>query len=280
MRLIVIVAVLLIAFSGAAGQRIAIITPLDSKMDADYAGSLAAFLASQGARPVDRSLAAAALHAASFSDAFNLSATEAKRLAAAIGCEYLVIVRSDVLRRASFSRPDYFEAFAAIYLVSGRSGRLADWRLTSFEGVSTSDASRKLIGSSGAEAADIFNKLRLHSVAERMEKTPDSIEEVPDENSQASKGLRPPIPYRRIKPEYSQRAGFYNVRATVDALVDISDTGEVLRVEIVRWAGFDLDESVAKTIKNMNWRPAMQNGKPLAMRVLLRYNFKNLENEQ
>jgi hypothetical protein len=48
---------------------------------------------------------------------------------------------------------------------------------------------------------------------------------------------------------------------------------------ITRWAGFELDESVAKAVRSMNWRPAERNGKPLPVRFLLRYNFKKIEKD-
>jgi outer membrane biosynthesis protein TonB len=45
-------------------------------------------------------------------------------------------------------------------------------------------------------------------------------------------------------------------------------------VDVVRWAGFGLDEATTETVRQMHFRPAMRNGSPVAMRVLLRYNFR------
>jgi TonB family protein len=64
----------------------------------------------------------------------------------------------------------------------------------------------------------------------------------------------------------------------VDVLVDISADGEVSRTEIVRWAGFGLDEAVTSTVGQMHFRPAMREGAPVPARVLLRYNFRRLSN--
>jgi hypothetical protein len=36
---------------------------------------------------------------------------------------------------------------------------------------------------------------------------------------------------------------------------------------------------VTDAVRAMNWRPAMRGGKPLPMRVLLRYNFTKVEKE-
>jgi TonB family protein len=99
------------------------------------------------------------------------------------------------------------------------------------------------------------------------------IEEVPDDASPQASGLRLPQPYRRIRPAYPETAARAEVEATVDVLVDMDSEGEVIRVEIVRWAGFGLDDETVKTIRKMHFRPAMRDGTPIPMRVLLRYNF-------
>jgi hypothetical protein len=53
-----------------------------------------------------------------------------------------------------------------------------------------------------------------------------------------------------------------------------------MRTQIVRWAGYGLDEAVTETVRRMNWRPATRGGKALPIRVLLRYNFKKIEKEE
>lgn len=105
------------------------------------------------------------------------------------------------------------------------------------------------------------------------------IEEVPEAGSSEAKNLHPPMPYKRIRPECTREAYYYSIRATVDAVVDIDRNGAVTALEIRRWAGFGLDESVIEAINKMNWRPAERNGKTLPMRVLLRYNFTKIEKE-
>ena len=105
------------------------------------------------------------------------------------------------------------------------------------------------------------------------------IEEMPADDSPAAKNFRSPLPYRRLSPQYTTTAYLYSVAATVDIEVDFDETGKILRTEIVRWAGFGLDEAVTETVRKMNWRPATRAGKPLPIRVLLRYNFKKIEEE-
>ena len=56
--------------------------------------------------------------------------------------------------------------------------------------------------------------------------------------------------------------------------VDLDEKGEVTRVEIARWAGFGLDEATIETVRQLHFFPAMRNGTPIPLRVLLRYNFR------
>ena len=112
------------------------------------------------------------------------------------------------------------------------------------------------------------------------EKPSRRIEEMPPENSPEAKNFRSPVPYKRIKPEYTGVAYLYGIAATVDILLDLDEKGNILRTEIVRWAGYGLDEAVTDAVRKMNWRPAERAGKPLPLRVLLRYNFKKVEKER
>ncbi|HEV8168399.1 MAG TPA: energy transducer TonB, partial [Pyrinomonadaceae bacterium] len=101
------------------------------------------------------------------------------------------------------------------------------------------------------------------------------IEEAPeDEKAAEVQGLRTPRPYRRLRPEYPQSAARADAEATVDVVVDVGADGEVGEIQIVRWGGFGLDESTIATVRQLHFFPAMKNGTPIPMRVMLRYNFR------
>ena len=259
--------------------RVGVIVPDDGVIAVGYSKKLADAL-SDRIVVLDEALVRSAFDAQHIDDPFNQSQSEAKRLASAAGCEFIVLVRADTLRRASFERDDYYESFAAVYLVSARTGSLVSWQLKTFEAPSQEKATGSLFLSAHSVADDLISKMNAASSLERNRSMISSIETVPDDAAQRAQDLRPPVPYKRIKPAYTRVAGFYNVRATIDVLADISETGDVTRTEVVRWTGYGLDESVVATIRSMNWRPATRNGKPLAMRVLLRYNFTKIENGQ
>jgi TonB family protein len=99
------------------------------------------------------------------------------------------------------------------------------------------------------------------------------IEEAPDPGTEAN-GLQLPRPYRRLRPSYPDSAARADAEGTVDVLADLDKEGEVMNVEIARWAGFGLDQAALETVRQLHFFPALLDGVPLPMRVLLRYNFR------
>jgi TonB family protein len=101
------------------------------------------------------------------------------------------------------------------------------------------------------------------------------IAEAPeDDKSAAAEGLRLPRPYRRLMPGYPETAAVAEAEGTVDVLIDLDAGGEVMRVEVVRWAGFGLDEATVENVRRLHFFPAMRDGVAIPIRVLLRYNFR------
>jgi hypothetical protein len=275
-RLIVAAWMLLLFASVGLSQRIAIIAPERSPHDIAYIESLSENFRLP-LRVLDHSMADTAFRSTAVVTPFNMSVTEARAAASVIGCDILLLIRSGEQRRASFAKPEYYEAFAFLYLIDGRSGKLISWRRSFFEADTQVAASKTLAESVASTAATLTREILDHCLSETHRAA--SIEDVPAEGSPAAVGLKPPIPYRRIKPAYTETAFLYDVRATIDAEADIGADGTVLALHFVRWAGFGLEESVEKAVRQMNWRPAMRNGKPLPMRILLRYNFTKVDKE-
>jgi TonB family protein len=263
----------------AAAQKIAVIAPENIGHSSKYAAKMHDSLGAKF-NILDESLSETAFRSAAAENPFNLSIDAAKTIGAAIGCEYYALVKSKNQRRSTFEKKDFYESFAVVYVVSTRTGRLVFWKLQSFEAANETDAEKLLFASTGNLASEIYEKLKAATAKETGENPARKIEEVPAENSIDEKNFRPPLPFKRIKPEYTRLAYVYDVTATIDVLVNVEADGAITKIEIARWAGFGLDESVAETVRKMNWRPAERNGKPLPMRVLLRYNFKRIEKEE
>ena len=226
---------------------------------------------------LDGEMSKAAFRSVKADSPFNLTLTQAKDIGEVMGCDFFLLVRTGTLRRSSFAKDEYYESFATVFFVNARSGRLVNWELKTFEADSIIESERLLFTSTQIFADEIVG--RIKAFIKTAANISNSIEEVSTAESAASKDFRSPMPYKRIKPEYTRAAYLYDIRATVDVTVDIDQEGKIAAVEIARWAGFDLDESVIEAVRKMNWRPAYRNGKALPMRVLLRYNFIKIEKE-
>ncbi len=224
---------------------------------------------------IDSSLSESVFISKQFENSFNLSLDESKNLGSAIGCNFFVLIKTDSLQRFSLEENSYFESYAAFYLVSSRTGRLVFWQLKTFKGKDAAESKTKLLNSTDEISLEFFEEIKKAQEIELAEENI-KIEKLPDENSPEAKDFRPPLPFNRLRPEYTKTAFLYGVTATVDVIVDFDKNGKILRTEVARWTGFGLDESAVKTINTMNWRPAERNGEFLPMRILLRYNFKKI----
>lgn len=222
---------------------------------------------------IDEDLAATAFASFKFATPTNLSVAEASAVGEAMGCDAFIIINAATIRRTSFEKPVYFESYATIFVVDTRTGKLFKWLRPYIETLTEPEGLPSLLQTLEVTAGEITRAIQdAKAVDDAFERS--TIEVLPDA---PEKQLKPPIPYRRIKPSYTDAAEKLGIAATVEILVDIDAAGEIIRTKIARWAGYGLDESVENAVREMNWRPAYRNGRPVPMRVLLRYNFKRLD---
>jgi TonB family protein len=232
---------------------------------------------------LDRDLAHVAARGAGYTGSLNLSLTEARNLGAVIGSDFFVLGDAQTLRRSPSAAPIYFEAYASIFLVSARTGRLITWERPNFRAATAAAAEHSLL--TELAGAPLRNRILVSAhraeVDERAERTivvdaeTPIIEEAPDDDKvAAAEGLRLPKPYRRFVPVYPETAAAAEAEAVVDVLVDLDSSGEVQRAEVVRWGGFGLDQATVDTIRKLHFFPAMRAGVAVPIRVLLRYNFR------
>jgi TonB family protein len=231
---------------------------------------------------LDRDMARAAARGAGYAGSLNMTLAEARSLGSSIGCDFYVTGDAQTIRRSSTARAVYFESYASVFIVSSRTGRLVFWERPSAEADTNAGAEASLLALLDARAGERYASA-LSNVFEREERErfrPADEEQgavidlSKDEGADSLKDLREPAPYRRLRPAYTDAAYRAEAEATVDASVEIDSGGEVREVSIVRWAGFGLDEEVASTVRRMHFRPAEREGEPVAVRVLLRYNFR------
>ena len=234
---------------------------------------------------IDREESRAAARGVGYAGSLNMTLEEARDLGGALGCDFFLTGDAQTLRRSPSSAPVYYEAYASIFIVSARTGRLILWDRPSFEAASANEAEKPLLDELNVRAAryrDTIKKAAQLELSERAEviasvgaEVAHLVEDAPDDEAAAlSRGIRLPHPYRRLRPAYPETAARAEVTATVDVQLEIDAEGEVSRAEITRWAGFGLDEATLSTVRQLHFRPAMRDGVPVPIRILLRYNFR------
>lgn len=263
----------------AAGQRVAAVVPEEDPISRQFVQALESEIRAAGLATTDSGSAKAAFSSLQPETPLNLTADQAKLIGSAIGADSYLLVRCVTQRRTSLQRVGYFESSAAIFVVSSRTGRLVHWSSRSFDSDSEEGAERGLIADAPAAALEVANAIKTTFRSELAAASAHTFPEVPAEGSPEAQNYRPPVPYNRIRPKYTTKAYLFGVQATVEIEASIAADGSVAAVEIVRWAGYGLDESVVDAVRSMNWRAAERNGKSLSTRVLLRYNFKKIDAE-
>lgn len=232
----------------------------------------------------DREESRAAARGLGYSGSLNMTLAEARDLGGALGTDFYITGDAQTLRRSPSTGAAYYEAYASVFIVSSRTGRLVLWDRPSFAAAKPDEAQDTLLkelqkrAAHYAQAVWQARETELSERAQVLERVPvfiPVIEDAPeDEATAARQGLRLPQPYRRLRPDYPETAARAEAEATVDVQLEIDTRGEVSRVEVVRWAGFGLDEAAVNTVRQLHFAPARREGQAVPMRVLLRYNFR------
>lgn len=234
-------------------------------------------------RLVDPDLSAAAARGVGYAGSLNMSVAEAKDLGIAIDSEFFIIGDAQTLRRSSSTRPVYYESYSSLFIISSRTGRLIYWDRLAAESDNPKDAEDRLgktlaTTQTADQCLEAIKKAQLDERNERalsIDANVPIVEDAPnDEKTAASEGLRLPRPYRRLRPPYPESAARAEAEGTVDVLLDVGADGEISQIKLARWAGFGLDETTVATVRQLHFFPAMRDGAPIPMRVLLRYNFR------
>lgn len=230
---------------------------------------------------VNREQSRAAARGVGYAGSLNLTLAEARDLGGAVGCDFYFTGEAQTLRRTSSARPDYFESYASLFLVSAGTGKLILWEEFNAESNTPVEAERNLLAELRARAARYPELIFKTQAAERIERQlareregAGAFETAPEDDSPAAVNYRAPQPYRSLRPVYTAMAARVAAQATVDALVAVDAAGEVKDIEIVRWGGYGLNEAVIAVVRQLHFRPATRDGRAIPIRVLLRYNFR------
>jgi TonB family protein len=231
---------------------------------------------------VERSMVQSALAGVSYDGSINMSLLEARRLGSAIGCDFFIIGKAEVVTRSESVNQTHHEAIVGVMIVDGRSGKLALFDLVTAKAGSPDTALNLLSQSLARRASRYLEEIREFSSARmliaptRTDGPAEPIEDLPIEGSPRSIGFTAPEFLNRVKPEYTAEAERADISASVEANAVLRSNGEIGEIEILRWAGFGLDEAAEKAIRQLQFKPATRNGQPVSVRALIRYNFRRV----
>ena len=146
-------------------QKIAVLAPEKNPSTENFIEKLEVAFP-ENAKVLDDALGDAAYRSQSFDKPFNLTLAQAKNVGAAIGCDFFLLIKTGDLKRASSARGNFYESFAAIFVVSARTGRLVFFTVESRESNVQKDAQARLFDSAKFLATEIFERIKIARAAE------------------------------------------------------------------------------------------------------------------
>lgn len=231
---------------------------------------------------IDEAQIKPALKALAYKGSVNFSVEEARGLGSAIGSDFFIIGKTDAAMRSEMANETHAESIVGLMIVDSRSGALAVFDFILEKAANIEAAQNKAAQTLASRVHLYLEKMNEFRTA-RESFTPVSdevVEDLPDTESALAAGFKAPEFSNRVKPDYTEEASLADITATVEANVVFKKTGEVGVVEIVRWAGFGLDEAAIRAIRQLKFKAATRDGKGINVRALIRYNFRRVgENE-
>jgi TonB family protein len=141
------------------------------------------------------------------------------------------------------------------------------------------------------EADSLLHRIFVSSESELIETVPDywrpflqkqtsttpppgALTEIKKDSPEAIERINPPTvtapkPVYTPAPEYSDLARKFGMQGTVVLEAIIDKTGAVIQPEILRPVGFGLDEQAITKVRTWKFKPAMRDGKPVAVKMAL-----------
>ena len=223
-----------------------------------------------------------ALAGVGYDGSINMSAQDARRLGAALGCDFFIIGKAETLTRSERENQSHEETLVGLMMVDGRSGHLAVFDFIAEKSATREaslDGAAKTLAARAPGYVDRIVEFRAarFRIQAPSSSADDPVEDIPDEGSTRPAGFSPPAFLNRVKPEYTPEADRAGISATVEAKAVFRRSGEVGEIEITRWAGFGLDESAARAIRQLKFKPATRDGRPVSVRAIVRYNFRRTD---
>lgn len=227
---------------------------------------------------LDEDLTRAATRGAGYSGNLNFSRDEARAFGLSLGCDFYVLGKVLIARRAGTGEQFYFEALAGLFFVETRTGRLLLFDYQSAKAEQDANARQQLFELLREQWPRYTETLKQAQARHANEisnvgKQPTTVLDVFTDETTPT-GTQQPVFYQRLKPEYTTIADLAGIAGTVEIEATFGADGQINEIEVIRWAGFGLDESAVTTIRQLRFKPAELDGKKLTIRGLVRYNFR------
>jgi TonB family protein len=87
-------------------------------------------------------------------------------------------------------------------------------------------------------------------------------------------GVSAPIPIYKPEPAYSEEARKAKFQGTVVLWIVVDAQGNVTDPKVVRPLGLGLDEKALETVRTWKFKPALRNGVPVPVRVIVEVSFR------
>jgi protein TonB len=91
---------------------------------------------------------------------------------------------------------------------------------------------------------------------------------------QVGGGVSAPVVVYKVEPEFSEEARKAKLSGNVLMNLWVDARGNVVRARVLRGLGLGLDEKAIEAVKQFRFKPAMENGKPVAVEVNIEVDFQ------
>jgi TonB family protein len=229
----------------------------------------------QGFSLQEQSIVDGATKALQLPNLLNLSRNQARNFGLALGVDIFVVARTRLVERTGVGANLYGECYVAVGFVGTRSGQLLVFDFIETRASTTGEA-LALAASRIKEHSQFYAERMRAGFKEQFEAKRLSAEdsaaiELPEEDSESD--IEPPTFSSRQQPEYTETARKMGISAVVEIEAVLRRDGTIGNTEVMRWAGFGLDESAVAAVRHLKFKPATMKNLPVSCRALIRYNF-------
>ena len=87
-------------------------------------------------------------------------------------------------------------------------------------------------------------------------------------------GVTPPMPVHTVDPPYTDYARTEKIQGTVTLQIIVDTKGLPQNVHVLKPIGYGLDQNAVETVRKFRFKPALKDGKPVAVYMTIAINFR------